>query len=246
MDDLSSQTPVEGSQPTPPVNQNQGNEPTPEEYEWEKLRGSTQDRIRELIRQRNEFRNQLVEVSQQVPPAPQPQAAETYSQEENQLTPEQEQAVENLRKFGVWTKKDQEELERKQQEQLTVQKQELEDNILIETEYAKLEATHNGKDGLPRFDREEIEDYMKQTGIYNPEKAYEDLYRDEIFDLWAKSQSDTRPEQTYSERPSVSVGSTTEPLTLDGLRERLREKDGSIWWEKNRERLLPLLGELFK
>lgn len=238
---------AEGPQQAPPANQNQGAEPTPEELEWNKLGGGTQERVRQLIRERNELRNtvQNLQTVQQPTPQQVQVAPSVQNQIPGQLTPEQELAIENLRKFGVWTKKDQEEYDRKLRSQEADRLQEIEDNTLIETEYARLEAIHNGSDGLPAFDRALIEEHMKATGVYNPEKAYEDLYRDEIFDAWAKGQDGGKAPSTFSEKPRSST-TQTEPLTLDGLRERLRQPDGKEWWEKNRERLLPQVGELLK
>lgn len=233
-------------QQAPPAEQSQGGEQTPEELEWNKLGGRTRDRIGQLIRERNEWRNTAQNLQTIVPPAPQVEVPPASVQNEvtGQLTPEQELAIESLRKFGVWTKKDQEEFEKKQEELAENRQQKVEDEVLIETEYARLEAVHNGSDGLPAFDRNLIEEHMKATGVYNPEKAYEDLYRDEIFDSWAKKQSGGKTE-TFSEQPKPS-STHTEPLTLDGLRERLRQPDGKEWWDKNRDRLLPQVGELLK
>lgn len=248
MDDANNANPIAEEQPqVSPTEQNQSVEqsPEPEATEWNKLGGGTKERVRDLIRQRNEARAAAEAAKAQVVPPPPPQEYVPANQvAPGQLTPEQELAIENLRKFGVWTKKDQEEFEKRQQEQLTMTKREVEDNVLIESEYTRLESTHNGSDGLPAFDRAVIEEHMKATGIYNPEKAYEDLYRDELFDSWAKGRGSKKAE-TFTEKPR-SVTATTEPLTMDGLRERLRQPDGVAWWEKNRERLLPLVGELMK
>ena len=238
--------PIADEQPqVPPTEQSQGAEKTPEELEWEKLGGGSQDRFRQLIRERNQLKYQLEHTTQPLPtPSPQIQPAAPAEGSE-QMTPEEAIAIENLRtKYGFWTKKDQEEFERKQSEALESNRQETQDKVLIETEYARLGAIHNGSDGLPPFDQALIEEHMTATGIFNPEKAYEDLYRDEIFDQYAK-QHGGGTTQTFSEKPhSVTAG--TEPLTIDGLRERLRQPDGREWWEKNRDRLLPMVGELSK
>ena len=245
--------PIAEEQPqAPPAEQNQGvtEPPEPEASEWSRMGGGTKERVRQLIRERNEARllaQDAVAKSQTIPPPPPTQAyAPNMGNQivEGQLTPEQEQAIENLRKFGVWTKKDQEEFEKRQQEQLQASKREVEDQVLIESEYARLESIHSGSDGLPTFDRAMIEEHMKATGVYNPEKAYEDLYRDEIFDSFVKTQTAKRT-ATFTERPR-SVTSASEPLILDGLRERLRQPDGKAWWDKNRDRLLPMVGELMK
>jgi hypothetical protein len=225
--------------------QNQDGEQSPEELEWSKLGGGSQERFRQLIRERNTYKFQAEQARNiQTLPTPQvPVVPDKNSTDE--MSPEELIAIENLRtKYGFWTKKDQEEFERKQQEALESNQRETQDEVLIETEYSRLETVHNGSDGLPPFDRTLIEEHMRATGVYNPEKAYEDLYRDEIFDAYAKEYGGGST-TTYSEKPhSVSQGS--EPLTIDGLRERLRQPDGKQWWDKNRDRLLPMVGELMK
>jgi hypothetical protein len=255
MDDTTKVVPDNADEqpPASPADQSQGEELSPEELEWNRLGGRTQDRVRKLISKAHDWEAEAIRAREELE-LTKAQALSHPSElpkqdaiDDQKMTPEQELAIENLRKFGVWTKKDQQEMEARQQQEVAVQRQQLEDEILIKSEYTRLANLHNGKDGLPRFDEAEIENHMKQTGVYNPEKAYDDLYRDEIFDSWAKEHTGgTQEPSAYSERPSGSVSGHTEPLTLEGLRERLREKDGKIWWDQNRERLLPLLGDLFK
>lgn len=206
-------------------------QPTAEELEWNKLSGPVQKRVRHLLDERNTLREKVQTFEAQVPyvaPAP------TVQQEQPlEVTPDQQQAIQNLRKFGILTQQD---------------LQVVQDQMTLDNEYTRLESKYAGDDGKPVFDRSEVEAHMKDTGIYNPEKAYEDLYRDELFD-WRLSQSSKRtdtPRATYSERPSSSTASKTEPLTVDGLRQRLAQPDGRDWWEKNRERILPLIGSLLQ
>lgn len=199
---------------------------SPEEMEWDKLKGSTQDRIRELIKERNDLRQSLTKTPQ-FAPQPQTQYPVAPTQSDVQMTPEQQAAVQNLRKFGIVTRDD---------------IQTLQDQLVLDNEYARLEGLYSGSDGEPRFDRVEIEDHMKRTGIYNPEKAYQDLYREELYDAQHKQQS--TGSRSYSEKPRGSVGASTEPVTIDSIKARLSQPDGREWWEKNRERLLPMLGEL--
>ena len=245
MDDPKGNPIAEEQQPVSPTEQNQGGEKSPEELEWDKLGGGSQERFKQLIRERNTYKFQAEQATKTPLPTTSPPVPNAPSSVDQNVTPEELLAIENLRtKYGFWTKKDQEEFEKKQQEALESNRRETQDEILIETEYARLEAVHNGSDGLPSFDRTLIEEHMKATGVYNPEKAYEDLYRDEIFDKYAKEHG-SGATTTFSEKPhSVSQG--TEPLTIDGLRERLRQPDGKEWWDKNRDRLLPMVGELMK
>ena len=223
----------EGSQEQTPQQEAvvETHQPTAEELEWNKLSGPVQKRVRTLLDERNELRAKVQTIETQVPYAETPAPATTQTQEV--MTPEQQQAVENLRKFGILTTQD---------------LQKVEDKMTLDNEYTRLETRYSGDDGKPVFDRSEVERHMRDTGIYNPEKAYEDLYRDELFD-WRSNQKSHRsetPRQTYSERPSASTVSKTEPLTVDGLRQRLAQPDGREWWDKNRERILPMIGSLLQ
>lgn len=204
-----------------------------EEKEWSSLKGSTQDRVRQVITERNEYKTKLSNLEREVeelksktqeartPPAP--------PVVEGQLTPEQQRAMETLKKFGVVTKED---------------LQALKDQQIIEDTYTKLELKYTGEDGKPAFDRSKIEKHMKDTGIYNPEKAYNDLYSEELFDLRMKERTSTT--QPYTARPTAGAGRGGEPLTAESLQERLSKPDGREWWEKNRGKILPVMSELMK
>ena len=224
----------EGSQEQPPTQEAvvETQQPTAEELEWNKLSGPVQKRVKHLLDERNTLRQKVQEVQVQ-PTYTQPTAPALTQEQIGEATPEQEQAVENLRKFGILTKKD---------------LQVVQDQMTLDNEYMRLESRYGGDDGRPVFDRSEVERHMRDTGIYNPEKAYEDLYRDELFDWRSnqKSKSSDSPKRTYSEKPSASTASKTEPLTVDGLRQRLAQPDGREWWEKNRERILPQIGSLLQ
>ena len=125
--------------------------------------------------------------------------------------------------------------------------QKMQDSIVLDSEYTRLETLFDGRDKSPKFDRVEIEDHMKKTGIYNPQKAFEDLYRDELYEFRHPKDDETERQESrraFSEKPTRP--GTTDPLTVDSLRERLARPDGQQWWEKNRERILPLMGQLTK
>jgi len=249
MADIPTQEPQEVKSPVTPSSENQISgegsvatenqspapvQATPEASEWSRLKGSTQDRIRELLEQREYLKTQVEELSKNYKPpvAPtQPAYQQEAGGQQGEITPEQKQAIEGLRKFGIVTKED---------------ISDLQDQIVLEQEYTRLENKFSGADGRPYFDRTEIEDHMRKTGIYNPEKAYEDLYREELFDWKQEQMGATRSyaQPAYSTKPTGSTASRTEPLTVESLRERLAKPDGKDWWNKNRERILPQLGQL--
>lgn len=194
-----------------------------EEMEWSKLSGSTQDRVRQLIKERNELRTNRVSptITTTAPPPP-PNLGP------NNLTAQQKlEALEALRSIGGVTQED---------------LQSYKDRLVLDTEYSRLENSYNGTNGLPKFDRSEIEDHMKQSGIYNPEKAFKDLYEDEYID-W-KSRQISGKGKTYSEKPSTTGVSPREVLTPDMINERISKPDGRAWYEKNRDKIKTLLPEL--
>ena len=210
-------------------------EPSEEELTWSSLKGSTQDRIRQLIRERNEWKEKALAVEEArrtvVPPAPPTGLATQQPAYPGELTPEQKEAIETLRRFGIVTKDD---------------LQAIQDQIILDAEYARLERLYDGSDGRPAFNREEIEEHMRNTGIFNPEKAYEDLYKDELFDWRVAREREKQGGKpaSFTEKPTPSAQGKTEPLSVESIRERLSRPDGKIWWEKNRAKILPVLGEL--
>lgn len=206
-----------------------------EEQEWSSLKGTTQDRVRQVVQEKNEYKAKLSSMEEKlkelegkistatttVPPAP---------TVDGELSPEQQKAIATLEKFGIVTEK---------------KLQAYKDSILIENTYKELEGKYSGEDGKPAFNRSAIEKHMQSTGIYNPEKAYEDLYKEELFDLKMKER--TSGGQSYTARPSGVGGQRGgEQLTAKSLAERLRKPDGRQWWEKNRNKILPVVGELIR
>lgn len=208
-----------------------------EELEWSKLKGSTQDRIRQLIQERNEERNKRIQTegvrqpAPEIPPAPLPNTGYANQQPTNeQMTAEQIQAVQSLRKYGIVTQED---------------LQAVRDRLILDSEYQRLESVYAGKDERPKFDRVEVEDHMRKTGIYNPEKAYKDLYEEELFDWKLKrTQKEEKGKEPYTTKPKASSTGKGEPITAESVREKLSSPGGREWWEKNRNKILPLMGEL--
>lgn len=54
-------------------------------------------------------------------------------------------------------------------------------------EATSLEGKYDGSNGLPKFDKEEILNYMFETGIKSPERAYKDKYETQ-YDQWKESE----------------------------------------------------------
>jgi len=202
------------------------------------LKGSTQDRVRQLIRERDELRQQTegkktTPDNPATPPAPPSQT--------NRLSAEQRDAIDNLRAAGVVTREDLEQVIGKMLEQNQLR----EDRRVLNDAYEKLENTYDGSDFPVKFDRVEVEDYMRKNGIYDPLVAFKNMYEDEWIDWKVSQNGGAKPRTSVrSERPTNSSNAKGEPISAEAISERLKRPDGKQWWEKNRMAILPKLGEL--
>ncbi len=193
---------TDSTQATRPVEQQ-----TDEEVEFNKLTGHTQDRFRELLRRAKEAEAKLGTQQTYVPTAP------------NMVTPDQEQAVETLSKFGIATDK-------KVDEKVSAGL----NQIKWELRQANLEQKYVGQDGEPKFDREEVEDYMRshpQYQYYDPE----DVFKYKMFpDEFSGQSQQTTKTRTSSLRPTKAQ-TRQDALTPDFIEERLKQADGAEWYD---------------
>lgn len=58
----------------------------------------------------------------------------------------------------------------------------------------------DGKDGRPKFDREQVEAFMVERNIFDPEAAYEKLHRDALNEWYAAKKLERKPKGTGTER----------------------------------------------
>lgn len=87
------------------------------------------------------------------------------------------------------------------------------------------EEKFDGKDGRPAFKAQEILEYMKDTGITNPEQAYKVKYEAEL-DAWKEQQLTKLKKPGISTLESNSAGAKVPPkttITRDTLGEAIRE-----------------------
>lgn len=189
---------------------------------WDSLAGKTQDRIVKLIRENKALKEET---------------ARSRSQPENNTLPVQatatsetevKEAITKLREFGVVTTDD-----------LNA----LQDRMFLDREHENLEKKYDGSDNRPKYVREEVEQYARESHIGNLGAAYKDMYWDELLDAELKKRG-PKKSKTYTEKPTSSVKIGEKPLTVESLRERLRQPDGGEWWIKNRAKIEPLLPKL--
>lgn len=190
---------------------------TEAEAVWEGLSGRTQDRVVQLVREKNKVLSENERLKAQTPNSDQP-ATSTQEPSENDV----KQAIELLRKEGMVTKDD-----------LNSSLTKVEDRMFLNREHQRLEDKYSGSEGLPKYVSEEVEDYARQHYYGgNLEAAYKEMYWDEIVDAETKKRSPKKT-RTYTEKPSASLKIGEKPLTAETLRQRLRESDGAEWQQKN-------------
>lgn len=184
--------------------------------EWGSLKGNTQDRIRALVREKNEALKKMEQTgtTDDVPPAPNQSAVSTEAQ----------RAAETLRDKFKFV--DQDVLEKRLQQ--------LSDQMVLNQTHDRLEAKYSGSDGLPKYDREVVEDHIRKTGILNPEAAYENLYKDELTDYQVKQLMKNKA--PYSESP----GKSAKRGAPAGFSREDIAKMSPAEYEKNREKILKL------
>ena len=145
------------------------------------------DRFQEVIKERNELRDALknAHLQTQTPQTSEPEV-------EDELTKE---AVAELAKLGFVRKSDVEKV---------IEAKLAEDKMVaeIEQKVVKLEADWNGKDGKPKFDRNEVADFMEKNGIYDPEYAFKLLKENDLKVYWLSQQ---KPAPASTARNSASV-----------------------------------------
>lgn len=206
---------------------------SPEEVEFNSLKGPTQDRIKSILHERDLARQEaemLKRGSGSYTPPPPPPA------NFNQQTPDAAIARTKLDEIGMAPK---DYVDQKINQSLG--------QMVYQMELDKLSNKFDGANGLPRFDRTEYEDYTQrhpQYRNYSPEDVYEKMYSEEIFDWRSQNQgrNTTRPTTTSLKPTKTTV--REEVWTPDYIESRLQEPDGPQWLDKNRDKINAVLAKM--
>lgn len=228
---------LEGENPTESQTEKPQNE-TPEE--WESLAGSSRERFKKMIEMKNkalqkseELEERLKQLEMQSKYAPQPQLSNV---DQANMTEEEKLAFNRLTKdLGVITRKDLEEYKNKIKEEVMSEAQSISAREALDRKHAELESRFSGD--YPAYDRGEIEEEMRRSGIYDPQYHYEKMYRDEIIKIEAnKLTGKPKSSQPYVERTKSRISGTQE-WTPEALRDRLQQADGRDFYLKNKEKI---------
>jgi hypothetical protein len=215
------------------VNQTGAENSSPEEASWSDLKGSTQDRIKQILKERNEER--AVRERYETLLRTQTQGGQTETTT-NTATPEVATAVQGLRSIGFPTSED---VDAKINQSLS--------GMVYNMELDRLESKYSGDDGKPKFDKDEYQDYISrhpQYRGYTPEDVYSKMYEEELFDwrIQHNSRSTTATRTTPSLRPTKTQV-REEPLTRELIEQRLKEPDGRAWYDRNLEQVNAVLAK---
>jgi len=193
-------------------------------------------RIGELIRQNKSLREQLEsggEGEGEVPPAPK---IETQPQPMGDSA-EFQRAKDFLKNLGFSPAS---EIKQSVKDEI----QSMEARLILDSERVRLEQEYNGSNGKPKYDHAKVMKHAKDTGIYNPEAAYKNLYEAELVDWAIKNSQQAGP--TFVEKPTSSTAPETGQLTRESIARILATPEGKRWYDANRMKILSALskGEL--
>jgi hypothetical protein len=184
-------------------------------------------RIQQLVSKIKDLEGKLDRVGSQQPTQPVPG-------QKQQLTPELQRAKDQIKTLGYV---DEEVLEKRIRQ--------MEDRILLDTEHSRLESSLTGDDGRPKYERKEVEEFMRKKAIYDPETAYEKLYKEELLD-WNIKQADKRkksapPKSDSGQAKGAEQKGDTQTITRDVIREKMSTPEWKSFYDKNREKILSLM-----
>ena len=103
-------------------------------------------------------------------------------------------------------------------------------SVQIQNAHKVLSQKYDGRDGMPKYDSEEVAKYAAENGIYSPdpvkqyELAYYDLYRDQILEAQRKSVTESKlKQQQKREKAFVESGETA--FKFDGNKKNPKDMD---------------------
>ena len=201
-----------------------------EEVEFNKLTGSTQERIRQLshkARAAMEEAEMYKNASRTVPPPP-PQEIES--------NPDVQQAVQKLRGVGIAT---QEDVDSRISQSLAT--------LRYEQEMARLASVYTGKDNKPSFDRSEYEEFVRDNPVY-ANYYPEDTFKMKMFADEFSGSSDAAPD--VNEPKTLKPTKTSqhkESLTPEYIEEKLKSLDADgkkQWYSEHLSEINATLGKM--
>lgn len=193
---------VENEVVTPPT-------PTEEELAWNALSGKAQERFSDAVKRAKTFEEETARLRAEL-------ARKDAERVSTPSTPngEVQEAVRVLRQGGMVTTDD-----------LYAIIGDLNKNQA----HRDLQSKYDGSNDLPKYDSVEVEDYAQRKGFgANFEAAFREMYFDEFVDHARRERKS--PKSPVTEKPSASSTNKEEPLTLEKIRQNLKDP---VWYDKH-------------
>jgi hypothetical protein len=199
-----------------------------EEVEFNKLTGSTQDRIRKLVHDKRDLLDEVdtyKSTLRTIPPPP-PQ--------DNQPNLDVQQAVRKLSDVGIATKED-------VQNMVTGTVQ----TLRYEQEMQRLASAYTGKNNEPQFDRTEYEEFVRENPVYAnyyPEDVFKDkMFRDEFHNGVVENAS---VPQTLKPTRTSQQKETFTPEYIEEKLKSLPVDERNKWYSENLNEINATLGKM--
>lgn len=184
-------------------------------------------RIDELTGEIKDLRSQLEEAKLNKTPMP---------ESEDKISPEVQKAVSYFKNLGFVSKEDLE-------EKLRV----VEDRNTLNSEHSQLANTYDGSDGRPKYDKSDVEKFMRERGVYDPLIAYNELHKDELLEFELKRAEENKKQKPYVEKQGLTqVNRDDDVITREKIQQWMKTPEGRVKYERNRKKILTLMqqGEL--
>ena len=184
---------------------------TEEEVEFNRLSGSAQERVQELATRARRAEEALdaERASRYIPPAPQQESA-----------PDKEQALRTLEQAGVAT-----------QSTVDTKLSQAFNELRWDMENTRLNSKYTGEIGEPKYDRTEVEDYIRthpQFKYYAPEDVFKfKMYPDEFSNVETKE-----VRRTSSSLRPTKAQVTSSTITPENVEEMVKAHDQQ-WYEEH-------------
>lgn len=213
-----------------------GAAPVETEEEQTESGRNAEARIKELLSKNKELEAKLgnIEVRLNSQPVPTPPVTPRHPiADEN---PEVAKAIDFLKKNGHFV----------DQEDMNKQIQDIRNQMILEGEHTRLAGKFDGSDGRPSYNRTEIENYMRTHGVWNPEVAYEQLNKNELFDWEVKKMESDKKKKPFIAKPLATSTQTREEGTI--TREKIQGwleggPEGRAQYEQNRDKILKMMAD---
>lgn len=183
---------------------------------------SAEARINELVGKVKELEETIGETKEEKVPMP---------PTDLKITPEVQRAIDHLKNIGFVTK-----------DEMKAELDAVRDRTSLESDHARLANTYSGSDGKPKYDKRDVEKYMRDNAVYNPEVAYDALHKIELLDWELKQAESKKKERPYVEKGGQSAAERGDnTITREKIADAMKTPEGRIWYEKNRPKILSLM-----